>query len=414
MEIQEPYKKDQYGYVFPVWVLNGQAKSALYEMIPELKNFDEIIHIIYAGVNAEFSLIGRDTESVLQEVMESYKSGKRFFVFDGTSEALYISIALKINDIACELKNSLPDAKFVYVCSIKNSEETLAQVLKEHNKECFMNIIGVCGFEYVCKNYNYNKKYEIRDRQKKFTCFNRVPRQHRTDLLEYMYRYNLVDQAYYSYYGDTVHDKNLFELAENKLNEYNNHEPPREGSYFLKNFIQYKSNYPLKLNITTERNNPVDVVRDDYEFYENSYFSVITETNFYNFTQDPQNIESPSEFYHDVPHTRGLFLSEKIFKPIVMQHPFILAGQQHILKYLKARGYKTFSPYFDESYDDIKHGGHRLQAIAQEINRLCGLSNEEWLQIQEAIKPILEHNRKNLHASHSYLNDPDINTIFNS
>ena len=46
-------------------------------------------------------------------------------------------------------------------------------------------------------------------------------------------------------------------------------------------------------------------------------------------------------------------LTEKTFKPIVMQQPFIIQSCRGSLEYLRRYGFKTFSEFWDESYDEL-------------------------------------------------------------
>jgi hypothetical protein len=140
--------------------------------------------------------------------------------------------------------------------------------------------------------------------------------------------------------------------------------------------------------MTLERNNPVDVRLDDLLYFDNSYFSVVTETLFYNLDN-----RKPNELYMNVIDTYpGVFFSEKIYKCLALKHPFVLVSTYGSLAELRKRGYKTFSPYIDESYDDIKDDDSRLNTITNEINRLCKLSPEEWIQFTASIKEIVDHN----------------------
>jgi hypothetical protein len=72
--------------------------------------------------------------------------------------------------------------------------------------------------------------------------------------------------------------------------------------------------------------------------------------------------------------------------------PFILMAFPRSLEVLRQQGYKTFSPYINEAYDLIENDEDRAIAIANEIERLCQLSDENWLEIQDALLPRLEHN----------------------
>jgi hypothetical protein len=94
---------------------------------------------------------------------------------------------------------------------------------------------------------------------------------------------------------------------------------------------RYDLNYNLAVNITKED-------------YEKTFVSVVTETL-------------------TLPNT--LFFSEKIWKPIMVGHPFLLLGNQHSLRYLKDLGYKTFDKWFNEDYDSKFDSDTRARMIAR-------------------------------------------------
>ena len=64
-----------------------------------------------------------------------------------------------------------------------------------------------------------------------------------------------------------------------------------------------------------------------------------------------------------------LFFSEKIWKPIMVGHPFILYGNKDSLKYLKSMGYKTFDGWIDESYDDEPDRNVRSIMVVNELKK---------------------------------------------
>jgi len=59
-----------------------------------------------------------------------------------------------------------------------------------------------------------------------------------------------------------------------------------------------------------------------------------------------------------------LFVSEKTFKPILMNHPFIVHGSPGTLNYLHGLGFETFDHVIDESYDQGETIPVRLEAIS--------------------------------------------------
>ena len=79
-----------------------------------------------------------------------------------------------------------------------------------------------------------------------------------------------------------------------------------------------------------------------------------------------------------------------------MKHPFILVGAWKSLWHLKKQGYKTFSPFIDESYDEIEDDFERLFAITREVVRLSKFTDAHRILWQHSIKSIVEHNYQTL------------------
>jgi hypothetical protein len=123
----------------------------------------------------------------------------------------------------------------------------------------------------------------------------------------------------------------------------------------------------------------------DASFYENTYFSLVTETSF------PFVRFHYGNFYNS--HTEvGRILSEKIFKPVGLKHPFVVVSNPKTLELLRTLGYKTFSPWIDESYDLIEDDAERLLAIAKEVKRLCELNPDELSEFFINCREICEFN----------------------
>lgn len=87
-----------------------------------------------------------------------------------------------------------------------------------------------------------------------------------------------------------------------------------------------------------------------------------------------------------------LHLTEKIFRPIVFQRPFILAGCKNNLKYFKKYGFETFSNWWDESYDEIDDYDTRLEIIVSIVKNLCAYSIDDLQDMYREMLPVLEHN----------------------
>lgn len=112
--------------------------------------------------------------------------------------------------------------------------------------------------------------------------------------------------------------------------------------------------------------------------YTDTWFSVVTETIF------------------DYPHT---FRTEKIWKPILMAHPFVVAANPGYLRDLRSVGFRTFGDVIDESYDDIEDVHQRIYSIIRCVRDICrdGFAREFWEATRDACKynqqHLVEYNR---------------------
>jgi len=110
------------------------------------------------------------------------------------------------------------------------------------------------------------------------------------------------------------------------------------------------------------------------ESYLNSYIHITAETNFFE---------------------RGLYLSEKTWKPMGQLQPFIMMGPAGSLELIRSYGFKTFDGFIDESYDKIENNEERFKFLINEIERLSNLPKEELKNWYKSIfNDILVHNQK--------------------
>jgi hypothetical protein len=106
------------------------------------------------------------------------------------------------------------------------------------------------------------------------------------------------------------------------------------------------------------------------------YFDIVTETQF----EDLDNI----------------FFSEKIMKPLINLHPFIVISSGGYLRELRSLGFKTYDGLFDESYDEIIDRWERLGFIFGEIDRILLKSPEEIKDLYRKYSDICIYNRDHL------------------
>ena len=89
------------------------------------------------------------------------------------------------------------------------------------------------------------------------------------------------------------------------------------------------------------------------------------------------------------------FPTEKTFRPIMQLTPTITFGSRGFLSNMQRCGFKTFSNYWDESYDDLQDY-ERIQAIQSVLKKLFLLDHKELTDMYADMLPILIHNKNRL------------------
>lgn len=88
---------------------------------------------------------------------------------------------------------------------------------------------------------------------------------------------------------------------------------------------------------------------------------------------------------------QSFYPTEKTWRPLVCKTPFMIQGPVNFLKNLRRMGFKTFSQYWDESYDE---DGQILgiETILRNVKRLSAMSQNELQSMYNDMLPILNHN----------------------
>lgn len=93
-----------------------------------------------------------------------------------------------------------------------------------------------------------------------------------------------------------------------------------------------------------------------------------------------------------------IHLTEKIFKPMVMLQPFIVFAGAGSLAYLRSCGFRTFSDFWDESYDQERDHTARYMKIIDLIHQLATLPDNRMRQILQACQVVVRHNRERFYS----------------
>jgi hypothetical protein len=206
----------------------------------------------------------------------------------------------------------------------------------------------------------YNRTFLCRafqDRQieKTFLCPNNIiggKRKHRLELLSELVDRELVYNNYVSFPDQCPYENKT--VAELCL-EYN--------------IPMASVDLPLRIDTGSDYANNSHSI-DMWSLAEKSLLHVVTET---------------------VYHGKKLHLTEKSFKPIVMQQPFVLVSCRGSLEYLRSYGFKTFGEFWDESYDEADDAT-RILKIGKLLSDLDSLSTREKQHLQQALVKTVDHN----------------------
>jgi hypothetical protein len=180
-----------------------------------------------------------------------------------------------------------------------------------------------------------------------------------------LYRLKIIKYLYENYANQSVLSYN------SKLGQWNT----RFKNHFYEDRNWHDTNCPIKLDFDGDTGwVPYQKSLQHIIKHVESYFlEVVCETDIYS----------------------NKFFTEKSLKNFYLQKPFILMSGKHSLKQLQEKGFKTFAPWINESYDEISCPNKRLHAIFEEIDRINRHSLDELNSIYKEMMPVFEHNRRN-------------------
>jgi hypothetical protein len=217
----------------------------------------------------------------------------------------------------------------------------------------------------VSKQIAYKGRYL--DKIKLYNALQKRPRAHRAWLFRYLWKNNLLNDGINSmnrvehantYYMDKFMDKDEYDQFISLLPML----PPSNESDVkeLQDFSHDDSGkYQMRFN--------EDIALD-------TWVTVISEAAF---------------------GENNCFISEKTFKFLAYGHPFIIAGNRYSLQKLKELGYKTFSPFIDETYDELDTWD-RYDAIIHSLIKIKNIPLKKKLDWFIGMKEIMEYNSNHL------------------
>jgi hypothetical protein len=348
---------------------NNPQKIDLTTCPPKLGGFDldnPYFYIQFSGPNSfrHFPI----SDIVPAETLNNIKQGSTYLVLDNALEYFYESVDAIYSDVVD--KEGINPRQIIFITGVPTMMDYVENFCNKKKvdqiKVTYFSLFELTGRDTFIKSMDAKTLEKKRKFDKKFLNLNRRWRWHRPLLVTLLEQRGLLDQGYVSL-AKADDNKGWAEAWSWLSRYYANHKVL--GNIFGRKVKELPDMYLDQQDLVTNRANHE---RSINEYYERTYFSVITETT----------------YHENIP-----FLSEKIFKAIAMGHPFIIAGSPNTLTHLKNLGYMTYDSIIDESYDTILNHGDRMLAIVDEIERLCNLDKAQFKSWMSKARPIAEHNK---------------------
>jgi hypothetical protein len=211
-------------------------------------------------------------------------------------------------------------------------------------------------FDQCVPEINYNRKLN-----KTFCTLYARRAYDRSRIFDHMVR-NYYDDGNYIYRDFHVDYSDLpYYKSENHINQkYNNVYTNVDAQYSAENTAKY--------------------ILDDIGIRASECFlNIVSETNYY--------------------ENNSCWFTEKTVTSMLSGFPFITSSSVGYYDILKDLGFRTFSNFWDESFNNIKNHEQRTDALLNNIDEIAKRFNtrESKISALEKMKPILEHNRQRWH-----------------
>ena len=217
----------------------------------------------------------------------------------------------------------------------------------------FSNIVEY--LENISAHASWPQVYHKTNKPYDFLFLNGRLRPHRKYLIDLLRQQNLLDRALWTNLGDSV------EMSWTSTLITNQKEPVKllPAQYEIPRALPNMSELPagfVKHHLFG--NTWGDAIVNPAAYVDTS-FSLVTETIF------------------DYPHT---FRTEKIWKPMIMCHPFVIAANRGYYQDLHHAGFQTFGNLIDESFDQIDDPTDRANRVVAVVKDICYNGAEAFLQ----------------------------------
>lgn len=312
-----------------------------------------------------------NSSPVSQSVLSAVRMGQGYILLTCILESfLEDDVFYKIYNYFTE--HNIPLDRVIYLTNCANAREIHEAFCKKHSiiPSLICEYIGlyVLNQSGILQDNRFEKRSlqdQFKTKQKLFLNLNRRSRQHRYILLLKLYEMGLLDRCMISFLKEHMNDVHWLSELKTFCNIFNINLSDLQLNDLYKQL-------PLVLDTDNFNRFPMeDDLFSTASLYDRTYISLVSETNF------------ESNIIH---------MTEKTIKPIVFKHPFIIVGPAGTLSKLKELGFKTFSDYWNESYDNEYDPNLRMNMILDICKDISSWSNERLTQFLIRSYNIVMHN----------------------
>lgn len=304
------------------------------------------------------------------EYLRNTSSAK--LVHDNDSETFEIYF---VQDLVNTIKGrNINPAQIEIIVMDANHKTFLEKHLSERN---------IVGVNILIKNYLFNAVTVHNERLSithKFSSLSRNYRIWRLYVYAELAKRKLLDHFNYSFHNihpyNTPPKKIPVDVMFSDLSNLGVSELPKHVKKWLKRC-------PYELSINNQVQNKWSTVT--YDTIRSTDFHLIIETHF-----DQKEYVSGNKSYDR--NFAPTSITEKGYKPIACQTPFIVFSTPFYLEDLRKLGFKTYASFINEDYDTETNSTKRLNMIVDEIERICALDSSSYQQLVDNCKVIAKEN----------------------
>lgn len=308
------------------------------------------------------------------DILHSIKQGNGYILIDHSPEAFVYDKHLNVIH-SYFLAHGIPLYKILYLTGCMNTEEVYNNYCIRHqipnDPRYRLKLVSYpCSIDSASRDIENLESEPFYDStlvpKKLFLSWNRRHKAHRNMLALLFDKNDLLNYSYFSMSKEEPEfpDRKFEDIFEDKWLEMFN--------LTRGDVIDLVKKLPLVVDGETVITKMMKGTQSTSEnFYENSLVSIITETNF---------LENE------------ISMTEKSIKPVKEKHPFIMIGVKGTLKAYHNLGYKTFSNFWSEEYDNIEDSWERLREIIRICKEISKWDSEKILEFKKKVKPILDYN----------------------